>query len=480
MVIDDEPGIRWAFQQALTDDGQRVTVASSAEQGLALAAADPPQVVFIDVRLPGADGLMTLGRMTALCPQAAIIVMTAYGTVETAVQTVQSGAFDYLPKPFDLDQVRSLVERALAAAARGGESPVAAPRDLPPRGEQPARLVGPSLAIQRVFKQLALAAACDAPVLIMGESGTGKELVARAVHLHGRRAAQPFVAVHLAALPESLIERELFGHERVAFTGADAAQPGLLERAGEGTLFLDEVTEATSTVQAKLLRVLDGGDYRRVGGSVERRMSARVVAATNRDILEQVGNGSFRADLYYRLAVLAITIPPLRERPEDVVPLWDYWLDQLAPGRHPPLDPNSTLAKALRAHPWPGNVRELRNAVEHAARTCGGGPIGTEHLPAGLHLTPAGRSHPDATQDALRASVAQWARRQLCKPAADDAELETLHSRLLEIVEPPLLRATQEWAGGNQVRMARRLGLHRTTLREKLRKLDSPPTDAGA
>jgi two-component system nitrogen regulation response regulator GlnG len=470
MVLDDEPGICWAFRQFLGDDGHRVTVASTAEQGLERAEADPPDVLFLDVRLPGIDGLTALDRFRATCPGAAVVVMTAHGTMQTAVRAVKGGAFDYLPKPFDLSEARALIARALEARgrARAGSEPAA-----PATG--PADMVGRSLPMQQIFKQVALAAACAEPVLITGESGTGKELVARAIHRHGERAGEPFVAVHLAALPEGLVERELFGHERGAFTGADAASPGLLDRAGAGTIFFDEVAEAPPSVQAKLLRVLDGGEYRAVGGGAERRLRARVVAATNRDLTAMVRAGTFRADLFYRLAVLPIHLPPLRDRPDDIAALWDHFLDRIAAGTRGPLDPSSPLGRALLAHEWPGNVRELRNAAEHAARASGPGPIGPEHLPPPVRSRPA----PDSVDTPLAEAVASWARRGLSAGGGADAE-DRLYEQLIELVEPPLLREARAWASGNQVKMARRLGLHRTTLRQKLRRHGLDPSSDGA
>ncbi|HWE38338.1 MAG TPA: sigma-54 dependent transcriptional regulator [Isosphaeraceae bacterium] len=454
MVLDDEPSICWAFRNGLGDDGHRVTVASTAEQGLEKVAGDPPDVMFLDVRLPGMDGLAALGRFRDLCPGLPIVVMTAHGTVETAVGAVRGGAFDYLPKPFDLARVRLVVRRALegrSAAANGEEGPAT-----------PGAMIGGSMALQMVFKQVALAAHCAEPVLITGESGTGKELVARAIHHHGDRAGRPFVAVHLAAMPEGLVERELFGHEKGAYTGADAPRAGLLDRAGDGTVFFDEVAEAPAAIQAKLLRVLDGGEYRAVGGGAEKHLKARVIAATNRDLEGFVQSGAFRADLFYRLAVLPIQLPPLRDRPEDIAPLWDRFVHRLAPGAGR-LDPDSKLGRLLRAHRWPGNVRELRNAAEHAARLAQGGPIHPEHLPGTVR---APRPVADADADDLDAAVARWAAARLER--SGDAE-DRLYDQLLVAVEAPLLRCLRSWAHGNQSRMARALGLHRTTLRQKLR-----------
>lgn len=471
LVVDDEPAICWAFRQFLGDDGHRVSVASSAEQALELARTDPPMVVFLDVRLPGRDGLSALEGLRAACPDAAVVVMTAHGTMQTAVRAVQGGAFDYLPKPFDLAEARTLIGRATAAQAQAAGAGSAAAAVPEPAGV----LVGASPPMQQVFKQIALAAASQAPVLITGESGTGKELVARAIHGHGPQPGGPFVPVHLAALPEALVERELFGHERGAFTGAEGSVPGLLDRARGGTAFFDEVAEAPAGVQAKLLRVLDGGEYRPVGGGAERRLQARVIAATNRDLMGLVRAGGFRADLYYRFAVLTIHLPPLRERLDDLPALWEHLVNRVAPGRPGRLDPGSDLARALRAHDWPGNVRELRNVVETAVPAAGPGPIGPEHLPrplggVGSARTGAGPAlDPDAP---LARALTAWTEARLAASEPDDpAGGASLHADLIDAVEPALLRAVQAWAGGNQVRMARRLGLHRTTLRQKLRRL---------
>lgn len=466
MVLDDEPSICWAFRNFLGDDGHRVTIASSAEQAIERFAADPPDVMFLDVRLPGMDGLTALDKFRGLRPETPVVVMTAYGTVDTAVRAVRGGAFDYLSKPFDLAQVRTLVRRALQ---RHGASPACEGdgADTPAAGE----IAGRSAPMQAVFKQIALAAACSEPVLITGESGTGKELVARAIHLNGDRSGEPLIPVHLAALPEGLVERELFGHERGAFTGADAARPGLLDRAGRGTIFFDEVAEAPPSIQAKLLRVLDGGEYRPVGGGAERLLRARVVAATNRDLGERVRAGAFRTDLYYRLSVLTIHLPPLRHRLEDILPLWDHFLGRLAPQHRRPTDPSSPLGQRLLSHAWPGNVRELRNAAGHAVRAGLGSAIHLDHLPE--TVLPGG--DPGDGDADLQAAIARWLEGRLAHGEGEGADL---YERFLRVVETPLLRAVRSWAGGNQARMARLLGLHRTTLRQKLRQLDLDESQA--
>ncbi len=266
-------------------------------------------------------------------------------------------------------------------------------------------------------------------------------------------------------MPESLVERELFGHERGAFTGAESSSPGLLERAGRGTVFFDEIGEAPPSIQAKLLRVLDGGEYRPVGGGGVRTLHARVVSATNRDLTDQIQNGHFRADLFYRLAVLPIEMPALRERLEDVPMLWDHHLRRVAPDIHSALDSNSPLGRALLAHDWPGNVRELRNAVEHAARLAGGGPIHPEHLPPSVR----NRTAPANGSNEFRSAVERWTRQRLPRT---EGECENLYTCLIEEVEEVLLREVKTWASGNQAKMARLLGMHRSTLRQKLRRLD--------
>ncbi len=459
LVVDDEPSICWAFRNFLGDDGHRVTVASTAEKAIESQAADPPDVMLLDVRLPGMDGITALDVLRRGGSAFPVIVMTAHGDVSTAVGAVRAGAFDYLPKPFDLADARRMIARALQTSKPSeSAAPIASLRG------EPGEPIGRGPAMQSVFKKVAMAAACDEPVLITGESGTGKELVARSIHRHSDRSKGPFVAVHLAAMPEGLVERELFGHEKGAFTGADASRSGLLDLAAGGTILFDEVAEAPLGIQAKLLRVLDGGGYRPVGGGAERTLRARVIAATNRDLADWVRTGAFRADLYYRMAVLPIPLPPLRDRPEDIAELWGHFLGRLRPGADAGLDRESAVGRIVLAHDWPGNVRELRNVAEHAARASRGAPIHPEHLPATLLAAPSRPSDLDA-------AIERWVR---SRPAGD--EPGTLHDEFIAAVEAPLLREIRAWAGGNQARMARRLGLHRTTLRQKLRQLGLEPS----
>ncbi len=373
LIVDDEESICWGLRRLLTASGHYVDVASSAEEALEIAAQRRPELVVLDVRLPGMDGLSAMVRLQQLAAGAPIVVITAFGNLETAVAAVRGGAFDYLTKPFDVEQVAAVVDRALASTRPSEPLP---PDLAAVSGEE---LLGTSPAMQEVFKRIALVAGSEASVLITGESGTGKELVARAIHRHSRRADKPLVPVNLASLSPTLIESELFGHVRGAFTGAETARQGLLELANSGTVFFDELGEIPLSVQVKLLRVLEQREVTPVGGTRAHECSFRVIAATNRDLQTEFQQGRFRQDLYFRLAVFEIPLPPLRERAEDIPLLAERFLQRALPGQSARLTPQAV--DELRRRSWPGNVRELRNAVEHGAIVARGRDIGTEHLP---------------------------------------------------------------------------------------------------
>src|SRR5919198_5703965 len=323
LIVDDEEAISWALRKAFERQGHRVATAASAEAAFEIATKTRPDVVVLDVRLPGMDGLDALGKLRQLTGGAPVVVVTAHGNLSTAVRAVEGGAFDYLAKPFDLSQALDAVGRALASRARPVEEPTAT---LEP---DPEELVGRSLAMQAVFKRIALVAPTDASVLITGESGTGKELVARAVHRHSTRKDRPFLPVHVAALNPNLVESELFGHVKGAFTGAAQARPGLLALADGGTLFLDELADIPLPVQVKLLRVLEHSEVLPVGGNQPQTLNVRILAATHQDLQRRVAEGTFRHDLFFRLNVFQIHLPPLRERREDVVPLAEHFLRRL-------------------------------------------------------------------------------------------------------------------------------------------------------
>jgi two-component system nitrogen regulation response regulator GlnG len=461
LVVDDEASICWAFRESLGDEGHDVEVAASVEEGLSIAARAPLDAVVLDVRLPGVDGLTAMGAFRERIGPAPIIVITAFGNLETAVRAMEGGAFDYLVKPFDLDQATGLVARALESRDAGGRAAVA----ISPAAEAEA-LIGRSPAMQELFKSIALVAPAEVPVLITGESGTGKELVARAIHRHSPRRAGPFVPVNLAALTPTLVERELFGHLKGSFTGANQDRPGLLELASGGTLLLDELGDIPPDLQVKLLRVIEHRAFTPVGDSRPRPTDIRVLAATNRPLGELMAAGRFREDLYFRLSVFPIHLPPLRDRLNDIPDLAEHFLRQARPPAAADSRPTPALIAALRARPWAGNVRELRNAIEHAAIVARGRTLAPEHLPP---ATPTGAESPRPDGSDLRDRLADWARRQVTNPPAVVGD-SSLYERFLEQVEPPLLEAVLEHCRHNRAAAAEVLGIHRATLRQKLRK----------
>lgn len=458
LIIDDEEPIAWALRRAFEREGYRVAVAATAEDGLAQARARPPDVTFLDVRLPGMDGLAALAELRRLAPAAAVVVITAHGNLNTAVRAVEGGAFDYLAKPFDLAQALDAARRALADRA----SPAAAPGPPAEADDTPDALIGRSPAMQSVFKRVALVAPTSACVLVTGESGTGKELVARALHANGPRRDRPFVVAHVAAFNPNLVESELFGHVRGAFTGAERARDGLFTLAHGGTLFLDELADIPLPVQAKLLRVLERQEVQPVGGGDTHPVDVRLVSATHADLTTAVREGKFRHDLFFRLNVYPIHLPPLRDRADDIAPLADHFLRKFGVPNPAAALPADTLA-FLKARPWPGNVRELRNALEHAAIEARGAALRPEHFPE-----PAAAAGPASTAQRLRSLVAEWARERVS--ASGGAEPADLHQKLIEELEPALLDEVLRQLDGNRLVAARWLGLARATVRKLIRK----------
>jgi two-component system nitrogen regulation response regulator GlnG len=460
LLVDDEEAVCWALQRALEREGHRVAAAPSAEAAFELARRQRPDAIILDVRLPGLDGLSALGRLRELSGDAPVIVVTAYGNLTTAVRAVEGGAFDYLAKPFDLDQALETVARALQRRALQEQ----AEPDRPQGGNEtitaPEEIVGRSVAMQTVFKRIALVAPRDSCVLITGESGTGKELVARAIHRHSARRDRPFLPVHVAALNPGLVESELFGHVKGAFTGAAQARPGLLALADGGTIFFDELADIPLPVQVKLLRVLEHNDILPVGGNQSQPLDIRILAATHQDLEGRVADGSFRHDLFFRLNVFQIHLPPLRERREDIVLLAEHFLRRFELRSLPLLPATATF---LTNQPWLGNVRELRNALEHAVIVARGGPLLPEHFPTVL----AGLG-PATPAEQLAAAVRGWLVDRLksngSQPPAD------LYTKLLDCVEPVLLDEIMRRVQGNRWVAARWLGLNRATVRKKLGK----------
>ena len=459
LIVDDEASICWAFREFLMDEGHEVDVAPSAEEGLELASSGQPDAIILDVRLPGIDGLTAISEFRRRVGSAPIVVITAFGNLDTAVRAMEGGAFDYLVKPFDLDQAATVVRRAL-------EKQKSRDQAVEHSAAEPETLIGGSPVMQELFKTIALVAPADVPVLITGESGTGKELVARAIHRHSARRAGPLLPICLAALSPTLIERELFGHVKGSFTGAVQDRKGLLELAHGGTILLDEIGDVPLSIQVKLLRAIEHHEITPVGDPRPRPIDVRILAATNRPLPELLVTGQFREDLFYRLSVFQIQTPPLRERRDDIPALAHHFLQQsrLPEGSDPRL--TEEVLDVLRARPWPGNVRELRNAIEHAAIVSRGRAIGPEHLPS-ASATPS--SLATSSVESIPASLAEWARQEANGPRSPRNDA-ALYDRFLELTEPPLLRAILESCHDNRAAAAQLLGIHRATLRQKLKR----------
>lgn len=497
LVVDDEPSICWGFEKLLTGEGQRVLTAGSAEAGLRLAAEHPIALVLLDVRLPGESGLEALPKFLSVTGGAPVVVMTAFGDLETAVEAVRKGAVDYLTKPFSLDAAADVCRRALRwNRGPASESAVAVPHSraeagagtrvgtgqTSPRvwspesavrvrdggagdGAATETLVGVSPAMQKVFRQIALVAASDLAVLISGETGTGKELVAAAIHRHSHRRDKPYVPVAVVSLSPTLLESELFGHVRGAFTGANEDRKGYFEAADGGTLLLDEIGDLPLAAQVKLLRVLEQRQFSPVGSTATRDCDVRLLVATHRDLRAAVSEGAFREDLLYRLTAVTIELPPLRERMEDIPVLATHFLRRLGyPAPETAIDEG--VRRELCQRPWYGNVRELRNAVEHAAVIARGRPLDGRDFPA------AQTSGHSVLASSLDAAIKLWTRERLSQMelAADEETKPGLHDEFLAACEPALLHTVLEATSGNRAEAAQRLGMHRATLRERLKR----------
>lgn len=458
LVVDDEQSICWGLSKMGESLGYDVATASSAERALELAAEIQPDVIVLDVRLPGMDGLTAIDQLRRRVGDVPIIVITAYGDLQTAVSAVRNGAFDYITKPFNLDQVRHAVLRAVS---RDDHVHAGSRADVPVEG-----IVGNTPVMHETFNRIALAAAAESCVLLTGESGTGKELAARAIHRYSSRSDAPFVAVNVAALSPSLAESELFGHERGAFTGAERSRAGLLSQANGGTLFLDEVADIPMPLQVKLLRALDSGEVIPVGAAKRTASSFRVISATHQDLLQKIGDGTFRHDLYFRLAAFQIRLPPLRERCEDIPDLVQHFVARYCgnASEGQPAVTREALAE-LQRRPWFGNVRELRNVVEHALIVARGGAILPEHFspPIAAELI-RGATPASSSLEKIDELIYRWATEALNDPARPNPA----YDELLRIVERPLFKAAMQRHGGNCAAAARELGMHRVTLRKKL------------
>jgi two-component system nitrogen regulation response regulator GlnG len=465
LIIDDEPALCWSLAEALRQVGHTVQTAGSVEQTRQRSAGFAADVIAVDVRLPGIDGLTALTEYRRDQPDVPVIVMTAFGDLPTAARAFADGAFDYLVKPFDLHAFTDVVARALqrepAELARSFET-------------SDSELIGRSPAMQSVYRQLALIAPTPYPVLLLGETGTGKELAARAIHRHSRAAAGPWITVCPAALNPALIESELFGHVRGAFTGAQDARMGLFEAAAGGTLFLDEIADTPPAVQVKLLRVLETRRFTPVGSGEERTTTARFLAATHRNLPQMIAAGTFREDLYHRLSTFSVLLPPLRDRLEDL-PLLVERLITLAGESLQPAGIAPDFLAALSQRTWPGNVRELRNVVDHALVMARGRTLHAEHLPAAPASPPPETLTTTLTpEQKLTQALACWVRSQL--ETSPDPLPENLYATAHQQLDAALLPAVLGLTRQNRTAAARILGLDRATLRSRLRAINAGET----
>jgi len=469
LVIGDEPDVQYSFRRLFESPELEVATAGSGEDGLRLIPALRPDLVLMDIRMGGLNGLETLRRIRELDAKLPVILMTAYGTTQTAIEAMKLGAFDYVLKPFDVPKLKELVARALQAARDMKQ--VVSYQPLLESDDYELGIVGRSEGMQQVFKIIGQLAASDAIVLITGESGTGKELVARAIYHHSRRSAQPFLAVNCAAIPETLLESELFGHERGAFTSATLQRIGKFEQCHRGTIFLDEIGDMTPATQTKILRVLQSGTFERIGGNRPIQVGVRVIAATNNPLEQAVAARQFREDLYYRLNVVRIHLPPLRDRREDIPLLVNYFLKKLArEANHPPRAIAPNALRALQKYHWPGNVRELENVIRRAHVLAKGDTILLADLPPEITGEPSATAAPTplpvnapgtagALSDvaALARQLFEWARRHP-------------QFKILPAVERELVVEALKACQNNQVQAAKLLGITRATLRKRIEK----------
>lgn len=467
LLIEDDTRAAAALEKLLKSEGYAVAVAHRGDQGLSRAQVEDFDAVITDLRLPGMDGLEVVRRLHAAKPRLPIILITAFGSTETVIEATKKGAFEYLVKPFEMEDLLAITAKA-AASGRLMSEPV----DLGKASSTGDALVGHSRVMQEVCKEIGRVAAKPVAVLIRGETGTGKELVARAIYQHSARADKPFIAVNCAAIPETLLESELFGHERGAFTGAESRRIGRFEQADGGTLFLDEIGDMSAFTQAKLLRVLQENCIQRIGGKETIPVDARIIAATHRDLEEAIREKQFREDLFYRLSTFVIHLPPLRSRLEDIADLVKYFLQRF--GRELELGSAAIHPEAaawLREQPWPGNIRQLANVIRQALLLARDFPISVDDLKkvTGKRIDPA--AIPSQTLGRLIDEILDSARQGTITDA---------RSAVIETVERQLFARAIQLAQGNQAKAARWLNVSRQTMREKLTHFGLRPPSANA
>ncbi len=467
LVADDEESLRIILKNALTERGYEVDLAHDGREANILLKKNRYAVALLDIRMPGMDGLELLDQLRKEAAPPAVIMMTAQDTMKNAIDSMKKGAFDYLAKPFDIDEIERIVDKAcktheLEVQVETLKEEV---REIYSGG--PRTLIGESRPIREIFKMIGKLAVRDVTVLIFGESGTGKELIARAIHHESRRVTHPFVAVNIAAIPRDLLESELFGSMKGSFTGATEDRTGYFERAQGGTLFLDEIGEMPLTLQSKLLRVLQEREVQRVGGAHPVRIDVRIIAATNQDLGQLVKEKKFREDLFYRINVLSVEVPPLRARRDDIPVLSRYFVQRFCVELASPVKQLSAEAlKRLKKYAWPGNVRELENVIKRAIVLSPGMTICPEVIDPflGEPLTQVNMDEialEEIIRKKLESFLAKW----------DGYEVEDLYDAIIRRVEKPLLELTLQKTKGNQIKAAQMLGINRNTLRKKLKEL---------
>jgi len=456
-IVDDDQSVRWVLEKALHQADMQTRAFERAEHLLEALDEGQPDVLITDVRMPGMDGLALLERLSTRCPELPVIVVTAHSDLDNAVAAYQGGAFEYLPKPFDVDEAISLVKKAARQSGLVLNSVTSSRGDIP-------SLIGQAPAMQEVFRSIGRLARSSVTVLITGESGTGKELVAQALHQHSPRAGRPFVALNTSAIAAELLESELFGHERGAFTGAEARRIGRFEQADGGTLFLDEIGDMSPALQTRLLRVLAESEFYRVGGQASIRVDVRVIAATNQDLARAVKEGRFREDLYHRINVMRINTPPLRHRREDIPALLNHYLSDAGTELGAPAKSiNSDAMELLQGYDWPGNVRQLVNASRRLTVTAPGGVITAADIPEDI----GGRSGAKGLQEEWTQSLAFWAEKRLV-----NNENRPLVEEALPEFEKTLIKTALAKAKGHRQDAAKMLGWGRNTLTRKIRALN--------
>ncbi len=467
LVADDEESMRWVLSKALKRKGFEVDLAQDGREALSLIRENSYELAILDIKMPGMTGLDLLDRIREMKSDLLVVIMTAEASMKNAVEAMKRGAYDYITKPFDLDVIDAIVEKVSRARQVAGQVSLLK-QELKEHYQVEKNIIGNSPPMQNINKIIGKVADSDVTILIQGESGTGKELIARAVHFNSSRLGKPFVAINCAAIPRDLLESELFGSEKGAFTGATERKQGKFEQANHGTIFLDEIGDMPLDLQAKILRVLQEQEVTRVGGTQNIPVDVRVVAATNQELLERVRQKEFREDLYYRLNVVPIMLAPLRERSDDVPALVNYFIERICLELGGPVKRISDEAMALlKAHSWPGNVRELENTIKRAV-ILSNDPMLT---PADFEgLQPAVCAASGAPQDASLEEIVE-AKLRACFHGIENIENGDIHAIVLQQVERPLIRFILEKTRWNQVKAADILGINRNTLRKKINEL---------